>query len=584
MASSHAYMAEGDRGDAAQAGAVLPLMAIMLVVLMGTAAMAIDLGWLFWQSIEIQHGADSAALAGVVYEPIQRTNAHEQAEAAAKENGYDDTSPDTTVTVLDLVDDPTAVEHDLQLRVTITQRVDTFFMQIFGLDHFDLERTAVAEYAAPLNLGSPTSYFGDDPAQQIYDTGLYAAITGNYVPKAWGDRHSLCLDFGQGAECREQGDDPPYGGAPQGYNPEGVQSVNWGTTAAEGGYVFGIDVPEGSSGLKVEIFDAPLYSIRRNYSSPTPPTGAGNFFDDTWYNPGPNGWNYTVEATTWYMLYGPDPTPGDSTDGNELLCSLAFEDRLPSVNPNDNAPPNSSSYLGDFGSMGWDMSWLEFDQVRAAGHQDILNAMWQDMAGSTIADYASPGCSSSFDRGPGTYLLRVMNEYDDSGEADTRLSWVGLNMFSLRTSTAVGAQPTIAGVGEMLMHVARNTPLSEFYLAEVPERYAGRDLTIEFWDVGDISGGAASDNLSIIDGTGSVVDCEWSATNGDSGSGPCSIITSGYAFDNELITVTIALPDDYTCTGLQCWFKAHYTYGGGWVRDTSTWAAYIEGNPLRITE
>ena len=32
--------------------------------------------WLFWQSIEIQHGADAAALAGVVYEPSLRTEAH----------------------------------------------------------------------------------------------------------------------------------------------------------------------------------------------------------------------------------------------------------------------------------------------------------------------------------------------------------------------------------------------------------------------------------------------------------------------------------------------------------------------------
>lgn len=44
----------------------MPLMAIMLIVLLGAAAMAVDLGWLFWQSIEIQHGADAAALAGVV--------------------------------------------------------------------------------------------------------------------------------------------------------------------------------------------------------------------------------------------------------------------------------------------------------------------------------------------------------------------------------------------------------------------------------------------------------------------------------------------------------------------------------------
>jgi Flp pilus assembly protein TadG len=55
----------GHIGD--ERGAVLPLMSIIIVILMGAAAMAIDLGWLFWQSIEIQHGADAAALAGVIY-------------------------------------------------------------------------------------------------------------------------------------------------------------------------------------------------------------------------------------------------------------------------------------------------------------------------------------------------------------------------------------------------------------------------------------------------------------------------------------------------------------------------------------
>ncbi|MCH8129195.1 MAG: hypothetical protein IIC70_04745, partial [Acidobacteria bacterium] len=67
-------------------------MAIMLVVLMGAAAMAVDLGWLFWQSIEVQHGADAAALSWVVYEPSLRTEAHVEGMAAAAENGYVDTS------------------------------------------------------------------------------------------------------------------------------------------------------------------------------------------------------------------------------------------------------------------------------------------------------------------------------------------------------------------------------------------------------------------------------------------------------------------------------------------------------------
>ncbi len=69
------------------------MMAFFLVVLMGAAAMAIDLGWLLWQSVEIQHGADAAARAGVVYEPDLRTEADAEAIAAPAQNGYDDGLP-----------------------------------------------------------------------------------------------------------------------------------------------------------------------------------------------------------------------------------------------------------------------------------------------------------------------------------------------------------------------------------------------------------------------------------------------------------------------------------------------------------
>jgi Flp pilus assembly protein TadG len=86
-----------ESGSDQQRGAILPLMAIMLVVLIGTAAMAVDLGWLYWQSIEIQHGADAAALAGVVYEPDFHTEAHTEAIAAAAQNGFDDADAGTSL-------------------------------------------------------------------------------------------------------------------------------------------------------------------------------------------------------------------------------------------------------------------------------------------------------------------------------------------------------------------------------------------------------------------------------------------------------------------------------------------------------
>ncbi|GMQ84439.1 MAG: hypothetical protein BMS9Abin07_0003 [Acidimicrobiia bacterium] len=586
-----------------QRGAILPLMAIMLVVLLGAAAMAVDLGWLYWQSIEIQHGADASALAGVVYEPDFRTEAHTEAVAAAAENGYVDGASGATVTVVDFTDDPTAVDSDSMLRVTVTVQVQTFFMKVFGLNNVDIGRTAVAEYVQPLPMGSPDSYFGNDPAQQIYTPGFIAHVDGSYVGKGGGDRFgALCAGDGHGAECRSEEEYPPgTGGAQTGLNPDArtplVTGTNYPTTAETGGYLYGIEVPAGSSGLKVEIFSAPIYAIYKNRIKPKPPTGTGNFHGDIKYLPPVScckQYYRTVEARTWYMLYGPDPTPGDSTDGNELLCSIGYDERNPTGDFGVKKPPTSTAYLGDFGAMGWDKSWLEFDEVRAAGYQNILDAMWDNMSNSFVGDAISAGCSSSFDRGPGIYLLRVVNRLDTSGEANIELSPRGTNRYSLRVSTTTGTQPTISGIGDMAMAAARNTTQTEFYLARVDQKYAGRSLVVELWDVGDITEGPGTDNFSLIDGTGAVQNCSWIATDTSvipgaksnptsGGPGACTIGASDKIFNDELITITAPIPETYTCTGDACWWKIQYNYVG-LVKDTTTWKAYIDGNPIRIVE
>ena len=50
--------------------------------------------------------------------------------------------------------------------------------------------------------------------------------------------------------------------------------------------------------------------------------------------------------------------------------------------------------------------------------------------------------------------------------------------------------------------------------------------------------------------------------------GNCPMMTSG--------------DDVTTCTGDDCWFKIKYNYPAGAVHDSTTWAAYIEGNPIRL--
>lgn len=536
-------------------GAILPLYAILLVVLMGAAGMVIDLGWLYFKSIEIQHGADIAALAGVVYEPERRVDAHTEGVAAARENGFvHDPGNGNAIEMIDVTDDPNAVEHGAQLRATITQRVPTFFMKIFGIESVDIRRTAVAEYVRPLALGSPNSFFGNDPATGKAP-GFWANINGTYEAKMGGNRYSsACLNDEQHNPCTP--------------NPDWRPSSGQATASAQGGYLYGIEVaPGSSSGLTVEIFNGPIFAIYKNRVDPEPPTGTGNFAGDVKRN---DGW--TVNAVTWFMLYGPDSTPQDSTDGNELLCSISYDARVSELDgPNGpNNPPSSDAYFDDF--PGWDNSWLEFDQVPQA----ILDDMWDNIA-STDEGVAHGNCGDGFDRGPGIYLLRVFNEHDPVGD------WHAANSYSLRVSSGGAVQPTVYGIGDMAMVAARNTPVTEFFLAEVEDRYAGKSVVIELWDVGDIFDGDGSDSFSIKSGTGSIPDCDWVATNGEVGSGPCTINASNHRFNNHLITITIPIPSDYTCSGDGCWFKIRYGYVG-LVKDTTTWTAYIAGNPIRLVE
>ena len=505
-----------------QRGAILPLFAILLVVLVGVTGFAVDLGWLYFKSIEVQHGADLAALSGVVYEPSDPAKAHTEALASAKENGFVDGTlggPDT-VLIEDFIDNPSAVEHARQLRATITHQVPTFFMKLFGIDSVDIRRTAVAQYALPLALGSPESYLGTDPSRGLFP-GFWVSVHGTWSKKNHGDR------FADGCQGETTGP-----GCPK--NPEHRPAVNPGQATASGGYIYGIDMPEGASDLALAIFDGPWYDGGNDHFL------TGDEFD---------------AVTTWFMLYGPDPTPLDTTDGNELLCSVKYDPRSPGRSVD---------------VPGWDDTW---DDWALVSPQSLIGQLWDDMA--TSAD--RQGCVADFDRGQGIYPLRVMVEHDDSQ--------FGYNKFSFRVTTT-GPDASIFGLGDMSIFAnpGAGGASTDLFLVEVGEEHQGKSLIIELFDVGDITGGSAADKMTLRDGNRAIPDCSWMSDDGEAGGpGPCVISTPDKRFNGELLTITVPIPNDYTCSGLSCWFKIDYQYVGT-VNDTTTWAARLPGNPIRLVE
>jgi len=510
-------------GDS-ESGVTMILMALLMVVMMGAAAMAVDLGWLYLNSIRTQQAADAAALAGVVYMPDEFPTASSVAIATATANEYIN-GVNATVT-------PAKVPGSLhQLQVTVDNSVPTFFMQVFGINNVSLSREAVAEYVLPLPLGSPEPTFGNEP--ETGENNFWGNIHGYYTGRKMGDRYSSqCLHNGAGSGCTKNDERRETV-----YTPGDEQN-------ASGGYVYGVELAAGASDLSLEIFDGPFTR------------GGGDLIltgdNPQGGDPGP---------TTVFILYGPDPTPLNTSD-NEVLCTMRFEARDPYADFNgdgstwyDVANPWATSQ--DDQDHDGDLDW---DDVEIAYPGGVV-ALWDEMCPGTVLD-----------RGPGIYPLRVLIENGNRR---------GLNRWSLRASTS-GPTAAVYGLGDMAVYsnvdgTAGNT---EFYLAEVDEIHAGKSLIIELWDPGDASG---NHSLRIVDPSGSWPACEWTSDNPSYPGGSlshCDIPTSSGRFDDHLVTIRVEIPSSYTC-GSDCWWSIDYNYVGV-TQDTTTWAAHIAGNPVRL--
>lgn len=121
-----------------EAGQVLPIMALLLVVFMGLLGLAIDGGRLFVAKTELSRAVDAAALAGVGELP-DVNGAQSRAVAYLNDN-----LPEASATF--------PATDEFQLKVQGTRSIDLVFMSLFGFDNVEIEAIAAAGFGAPLDL------------------------------------------------------------------------------------------------------------------------------------------------------------------------------------------------------------------------------------------------------------------------------------------------------------------------------------------------------------------------------------------------------------------------------------------------
>jgi hypothetical protein len=295
-------------------GAALPTVAIMLVVLLGMAAFAVDLGWLYLNANRVQKTADAAALAGVVNLPTDVAQAQADAASAATANGF--ASAALTATP----------GPDNRLDVEVTAAVETFFLNVFGIGTVDVTRQASAQFILPVPLGSPDNCMGRDPTG-LYcsgDPGFWVAINGTETAKIHGDAFTArCL----GNEA--SGPD---------WSCEGSNGQQRST-----GYDYAIEVAPGTSSLTVRLYDAGFYDR----------IAAGVPFS-------PNiPFEFAVSAgggvNTTFQLLAADNTPYDSSDNPPIAgCGLSiaaeaqastYQDRWATLCTLTSLPPSGGIYV-----------------------------------------------------------------------------------------------------------------------------------------------------------------------------------------------------------------------------------------------
>lgn len=479
--------------------AVLALVSLALVLVLGLAAFATDLGWFYVNTNRIQRAADAASLAGVIHMPQDPPDAVTDAHASALTNGYADGVDNALVVP---VPAPNGEIH--QLQVTITDTVDTFFLRVFGQTSQTISRRATAEYIPPLPMGSRDNTFGNDIGCAGGGPGcseFWANIHGQYTDTRMGDAHSSwCNDGGgSGFGC---------GGAQPGWRSKG--------------YIYAVEVIDPAvTSFTIQMIDMNLHV----------PGGDPIRTGDHNVCGGCGGAGHTVQVTA----YRPDPTPLDLSDNPPVggSCTQLY-------------PPMPDLPVGD--PFVWDTH-----------------------------------CTVTTGGELGLYPIRIRID-PNTAPADS----TGLNRYSIR-AVASGGTVRLYGIGDISLFNNITAGAPNFDLAEVDSSYRGKTFVIEMYDPGDAQNNVP--NIINVVGPGSSApwgSCRFYTRDEPNQSWsfqttltPCAIDATRPAnnYNGIWLKAEIDLPDTYNC--VDCWWEIDYSYSGT-AQDTTTWRAYIIGNPVHL--
>ena len=538
-------------------GFVAIITALLAITLLGLAAIAVDISRWYVEGARLQNAVDAAALAGAPSLPGKPDEASAAAREFAEKNGF-------TIDGVDVTYEDGPGSRPSQLRVTMSSSVSNAFGAALGVPTTRITRTAVAEYAGPAPMGSPCNVFGREDMPSFGAAGqdsvgsdncssagtYWANISGSNVNKARGDGYAAgwCTkpDDGRGIDACDRID-------PSGANP----GTNLDYTSE--GYVYMVRAKR-SGILNLQGYDIGWVATGDNCTE-------GNLVGVTNRNP------YVTtraEATARYARGSSAYCTGDSQmklpEGDDSVVRTVITVREPGRSVWD---PLSGDVACTLDLPGWDLSTptsrLSASDATSRELQRTYHR-WADLCPAPLNAQAGEDWS-----------IQIQT-----------IGGGGQNRFSLRAGMsggATGADVSIFGAGKISLFNNVPAGTSNFNVVRLDSSAANRVLSLQFFDLGDATA-PVSVTVLAPDSNTAMANCIGEGPTNGSLPG-CSITTRASTHGGRWQIVRIPIPSDYSCSDdrdeSKCWVRVRLSTTAAQA-DTTTWAASLSGDPVRLVE
>jgi Putative Tad-like Flp pilus-assembly len=602
-----------------QGGQAIVLIAFMMIALMAGVGLAVDAGVGYYYNTSAERAAAAAALAGVIFMPSQYGgtqanapdtsipagagyDASDRAINEARRNGFDISDAGHNVRVI-----PAPVPgFTNKLQVTVSRTAPTFFMAMFGVPSFKVQRVAIATYLPPLTLGQPGSQIGGTVA----DMGNVAR-GGYYFMRNEGWSVS-----------RDQGDaftpnPASYGGSTDVHAISAVKNVDTADLSlpSRGGYNYLINLPAGGSIQVYNAINGPDNAGTKNHCNNSQVAGAVgpcsigtsyyyheedgiNFSDKTTFN----AEEFTLFKVNSYFIRASDAKlsqfkvlPIDATNWNAsppTYKNVTTGATITQTYDGAGNPTNMATYH----------NWINVSTYNGGGDGGTM----VHLSGLQPSGYTLPA---------GQYRLRMDSlNYDGTLPSPDGASGPGQSHkgYAVRVLDAAGNPCAACSLGawdDMCIYTPISVPAGgSFTIPEfsVPPDYAGQTVTIDIYDPGDISGGGNVD-LYILDPSGAVARPIAPATvavydlGTSRATSPGTLVTApladptqafveattggGTHFNGHWVHFEVPIPTTYnpgTNPNNWYWSLKYVITSGVTATDTVTIAIGLKGNPAHL--